>query len=583
VIKNFLFFLLLINTLVFGGFQSALKQNAFTPEEEAFKYSSHVDDKSVIFQVDMTKDVHLYKENLKITLSKPIQLDITNKIILPKPVIIEGEEVFVNKLFVEIPKEVLSSLTSGEIELNVEYQGCSDRGLCYNPQKKSLIVVLPSVKPELVETEITSVQLPVNEIDTIVSNLKNNGFLIGLFSFFVFGLLLALTPCVFPMIPILSSLIVNANQNKKLTVWSGLSLSLTYVVSMGVAYAIVGVVAGLFGANLQMLLQNTWVITVFAAVFVLLAFSMFGYFEIGLPSFIQTFLDKKLQGKENGGYVGIALMGFLSALIVGPCVAPPLAGALVYIGQTGDVLFGGLALFVLSIGMGVPLLLIGMGAGKIMPKPGMWMTFITKFFGVIMLVLAIWISSRVIAPEWIVLLSSLLVLGVATYLTQLSKHLLIRMVSVFLFVYGSILMFGYFAGGKNILNPLGQLTQFQPTTSNLTDELFFQKVHNVSELKSLLKANIGKKILVDYWASWCVNCKELDRVISNPEVKTRLKDYVLFKVDLSESSQENNDLMRYHGVVGAPTILFYNEEGNIQPQKQIVGVKTIGEFLTILE
>ena len=243
------------------------------------------------------------------------------------------------------------------------------------------------------------------------------------------------------MIPILSSIIVKAGAKEKLSSKKGFLLSFVYVLSMSFAYTIAGVLAGLFGSNLQVALQNPYVLSIFAFVFVLLAFSMFGYFKLELPQSLQNKINKSSEGKEKQGFVGIAIMGFLSALIVGPCVAAPLAGALIYIGQTGDAILGGLALFVLSFGMGIPLLLIGLGAGKYMPKPGEWMDSISKIFGLLMLGIAIYMLDRVLDPSLIMYAWAVLMLASALYI-QAYKHILVRLISALLLLYGALVFVG---------------------------------------------------------------------------------------------------------------------------------------------
>ena len=396
-------FLLLLCLYIYS-FSIGFNQGFLEPNE-AFKPLFTKQNESLNFKLDLGKDIYLYNDKLKILIKKPQEIEITKEINIPKAVAYEEYIVHFDNLNLTIPFELLKTkVDAKDFEIEVKYQGCSKLGLCYAPMSEKYLVMLEekSTKPEI-QKETPD----VNETDSIASSLKDGNLFLILVTFFGFGLLLSLTPCVFPMIPILSSIIVGASKNENMTASRGFFLSLVYVLSMSVAYTIAGIIAGLFGANLQATLQNPYVLVTFALIFVALAFSMFGYFEIKLPESLQTKLNKTTDGKEKQGIVGIAIMGFLSALIVGPCVAPPLAGALVYIGQTGDAFLGGIALFVMSLGMGVPLLLIGLGAGKFMPKPGGWMENITKIFGIVMLGVAIWLLVRVLHPTVIISLWAL--------------------------------------------------------------------------------------------------------------------------------------------------------------------------------
>ena len=392
----------------------------------------------------------------------------------------------------------------------------------------------------------------LNETDSIASSLKDGNLFLVLVTFFGFGLLLSLTPCVFPMIPILSSIIVGASKNEDMTARKGFLLSLVYVLSMSVAYTIAGVIAGVFGANLQAALQNPYVLVVFALIFVALAFSMFGYFEIKLPQSIQTRVNKTTDGKEKQGIIGIAIMGFLSALIVGPCVAPPLAGALVYIGQTGDAILGGMALFVMSLGMGVPLLLIGLGAGKFMPKPGGWMESITKIFGIVMLGVAIWLLERVLSASVIMSLWALLLLGTAIYLKTIT-NMIAELLSSVLFILGVVLLVGLISGATNPLNPLEKLTGSKSVNTN---ELVFKKVKNIAELELAIK-NSDKPIMLDFWASWCVACKELEEIaFKDKEVIERLQGFTLLKGEVTQDGFGVKTKKKMFGIVGPPALIF---------------------------
>jgi thioredoxin:protein disulfide reductase len=420
----------------------------------------------------------------------------------------------------------------------------------------------------------------LNETDSIANSLKDGNLLLILATFFGFGLLLSLTPCVFPMIPILSSIIVGASQKESMTASRGFFLSFVYVLSMSAAYTIAGIIAGVFGANLQVSLQNPYVLVAFALVFVALAFSMFGYFEIRLPQAIQNRVNKTTDGKEKQGLVGIAIMGFLSALIVGPCVAPPLAGALVYIGQTGDAFLGGMALFVMSLGMGVPLLLIGLGAGRFMPKPGGWMEGITRIFGIVMLGVAIWLLDRVLDASVIMYLWALLFLGSAIYL-KVYQHIIAQLITIVIFLLGVLLFVGAVSGATNPLNPLEKFTSSTVIQSS-SEKLVFKKIKNIEELNQAIKDS-DKPVLLDFWASWCVACKEFEEITFKDEnVIRKLQNFTLLQADVTANNDEDKALQKMFNIIGPPGIIFWNKDKKEVNSSKIVGYKDPKDFLEIL-
>ena len=553
--------------------------------EEAFKPYFTKKENSLNFKLVLGDSIYLYDDKLKVFISKPEKIEITKELNIPKPVNYEEFVVHFTNMDIEIPYSLLKSkIDSNKYEIEVKFQGCSKAGLCYAPMSEKFILDFATneVKKEIVVKEEKKEELTTNlsETDSIANSLKDGSALLVIATFFGFGLLLSLTPCVFPMIPILSSIIVGASKNEKMTVSRGFILSLVYVLSMSVAYTIAGVIAGIFGANLQVALQNPYVLVTFALVFVALAFSMFGYYEIKLPDSLQTRLNKSTDGKEKQGLMGIAIMGFLSALIVGPCVAPPLAGALVYIGQTGDAVLGGLALFVMSLGMGMPLLIIGAGAGKFMPKPGGWMEGITRIFGIVMLGVAIWLLDRVLNPTVIMFLWSFLLLGSAIYL-KMYRHILAQLITLVVFLLGVVLFVGAVSGATNPLKPLEKFTQGAVVqTSNM--KLDFKKIKNIEELKQAIKES-DKPIMLDFWASWCVSCKELEEItFKDEEVIKKLQGFILLKADVSENNDDDIALQKMFGVVGPPALIFWDKDKNEVKASRIVGYKNPKEFLEIV-
>ncbi|MCT7565417.1 protein-disulfide reductase DsbD [Aliarcobacter butzleri] len=567
--------ILLLLILFIYSFSLELGNKVLEPEE-AFKVKFIKNEDSLNIKFELGKDIYLYHDKLQINILKPQKIEITKELNIPNPVNYEEFIVHFDDLNLTIPYNLLKSkVDSKEFEIELKFQGCSKAGLCYAPMSQKQILMFG----ENIENKNINLE-NLNETDSIANSLKEKNLLLVLLAFFGFGLLLSLTPCVFPMIPILSSIIIGASKNETMTASRGFFLSLVYVLSMSVAYTIAGVIAGIFGANLQVALQNPYVLVIFALIFVALAFSMFGYFEIRLPQAIQNRVNKTTDGKEKQGILGIAIMGFLSALIVGPCVAPPLAGALVYIGQTGDAILGGLALFVMSLGMGVPLLLIGLGAGKFMPKPGGWMESITKIFGIVMLGVAIWLLDRVLNANIIMYLWALLLLGSAIYL-KIYQHILAQLITVVIFILGVVLFVGAISGATNPLNPLEKFTSSKMT--QVSDEkLIFKKVKNIQELELAIK-NSNKPVMLDFWASWCVSCKELEEItFQDEQVINKLQEFTLLKADVTENNDEDKALQKKFGVVGPPALIFWDKDKNEIQASRIIGYKNPKDFLEIV-
>ncbi|MDN5109883.1 protein-disulfide reductase DsbD [Aliarcobacter butzleri] len=567
--------ILLLLILFIYSFSLELGNKVLEPEE-AFKVKFIKNEDSLNIKLELGKDIYLYHDKLQINILKPQKIEITKELNIPKPVNYQEFIVQFDNLNLTIPYDFLKSkVDSKEFEIELKFQGCSKAGLCYAPMSQKQILMFD----ENIENKNTNLE-NLNETDTIANSLKEKNILLVLVTFFGFGLLLSLTPCVFPMIPILSSIIVGASKNQTMTASRGFFLSLVYVLSMSIAYTIAGVIAGIFGANLQVALQNPYVLVIFALIFVALAFSMFGYFEIKLPQAIQNRVNKTTDGKEKQGVVGIAIMGFLSALIVGPCVAPPLAGALVYIGQTGDAILGGLALFVMSLGMGVPLLLIGLGAGKFIPKPGGWMESITRIFGIVMLGVAIWLLDRVLDATIIIYLWALLLLGSAIYL-KIYQHILTQLITVVIFILGIVLFVGAISGATNPLNPLEKFTSSKMT--QVSDEkLIFKKIKNIQELELAIK-NSNKPVMLDFWASWCISCKELEEItFQDEQVINKLQEFTLLKADVTENNDEDKALQKKFGVVGPPALIFWDKDKNEIQASRIIGYKNPKDFLEIV-
>lgn len=573
--------LLLLLTVVYA-FSLELEQKFLDPDE-AFQPKYIQESDKLIFKLKLGKDIYLYDEKLKVLITKPQKIDITEDINIPDPVNYEEFIVIFDNINVEIPFSLLKSkVDSSNYEIAIKYQGCSKAGLCYAPmtQKYNLDLLKPASDTKIVSDTKADIVEPENETDEINNILKNSSIWVILGFFFVAGLGLSLTPCIFPMIPILSSIIVKAGNEKELTSSQGFFLSLVYVLSMAAAYTIAGVIAGLFGANIQVALQNPYVLTVFATIFVVLAFSMFGYFKLELPKSLQNKINKTTDGKEKQGVMGVAIMGFLSALIVGPCVAAPLAGALIYIGQTGNAFLGGAALFIMSVGMGIPLLLIGLGAGKYMPKPGGWMDSVSKIFGIVMLAVAIWMLDRVLDATVIMYLWALLLLGSAIYL-KIYTHIMAQLITVVIFIYGILLFVGAVSGETNPLNPLNKFTSAKGVSVQSQD-LVFKKVKSLAQLDAAIKAS-SKPVMLDFYADWCISCKELENITFKDEaVVAKLKQFTLLKADVTDNTDDDKAMQDKYGIVGPPGLIFWDQNNKEIKSAKIVGYKNAEDFLEIV-
>ncbi|MCP8687453.1 protein-disulfide reductase DsbD [Marinobacterium sedimentorum] len=526
-------------------------------------------------------------------------------------------KVWVYHEFAEVELQLASQAgATTDDTLAVTYQGCWEGGICYPPVTQGIevkaIAILANADSSTdgqasntgaapaTTSYITgnvsnaaasrvpntaALDGPVSEQDRFADLLRNASLTVTLGAFFLAGLALAFTPCVFPMIPIISSII--AGHGARMTTGRAFSLSLVYVLAVAATYTLAGVLAGLFGANIQAGFQNPWIVSVFAGIFVLLALSMFGFYELQLPASWQSRLARASNRGKPGSLRGVALMGLLSALIVGPCMAAPLAGALIYIGQTGDPVLGGLGLFFLSLGMGVPLLLIGASAGKLLPRAGAWMASVKAGFGVLLLLMAIWMLDRIIADQLTMALTAIVLVVSAVYMNALDRlpdvnggwHRLWKGVGLVLLVYGVALMVGLFSGSRSLVYPLQGLSG---GPSVAAQALPFQKVTSKAQLEPLLEQarRKGQPVMLDFFAEWCVSCYELEYVTFNDAgVRQALSGYQLIKVDVTANDAAAQVLNREYGVIGPPALLFYGADGTLLPQLTVVGVMDADDFV----
>jgi thiol:disulfide interchange protein DsbD len=425
-----------------------------------------------------------------------------------------------------------------------------------------------------------------DDVSKMAALLKGGNFWIIISFFFGAGLLLALTPCVFPMIPILSGIIVG--RGDKITHKHAFLLSLAYVLGMAVTYALAGVAAGLTGDLISNALQTPAVLGSFAAVFVLLSLSMFGFYELQLPTALQSKLSQTSNQLHGGHLSSVFIMGALSAIIMGPCVAAPLAAALLYIGQSHDALLGGVALFALALGMGAPLLLVGASAGALLPKAGAWMEAVKRFFGVLMLALAIWIVQSLLPMSVQMLLWATLLIISSSYLhvldvlphnaTGLQKFQ--KGVGTFTLLLGIAYLIGALSGAKDILRPLAGISDAHAQVAVQK----FQRIKDFAEFEQRLAQSQGKIVMLDFYADWCVSCKEMERnTFSNPAVQTQLNTMVTLQIDMTQNSAADKDLLKHFGLYGPPAILFFDTQGHEITDLRVVGYQDAPTFLRTLQ
>lgn len=578
--------------------------------EKAFRISARVlDPQTAEVEFQIAKGYYMYRDRFRFSTA-------TGKLLaevdLPHGKLKRDEffgetQVFRDLVKIKVPLEP-EDIKRGRVSLNVTSQGCSDSGVCYVPleQKVEVDMVAAAGNGSNADNDgnllarlfgsssPTGSRAPVddttNETDGITRLLHSGNFWWLIAGFFGFGLLLAFTPCMLPMIPILSGIIVG--QKRKLSGSRAFLLSSSYVLGMALTYTALGIAAGLSGTLLSSALQNPWVLGSFAAIFVFLALSMFGLYTLQLPAAWQNRIANFLGKLPGGTFAGVFIMGMLSAVIVGPCVAVPLAGALLYIGQTGNIVLGGSALFAMALGMGAPLLVIGASAGALLPKAGQWTTAVERFFGVLLLGTAIWIVSPVIPVVIHMLLWAVLLIMSAVYLKALEPlaseaHPLGKGIGIISLLIGIALLAGALGGSRDILQPLGVLrsSAMPGTTISTQAHLPFARIRNTAELDARLLAakKEGRQVMLDFYADWCVACKEMERfTFSDPRVHQKLKNTVLLQADVTGNTKDDTALLRRFGLFGPPGIIFFDASGTELPFR-VIGFQSADRFLASLE
>jgi len=561
------------------------------PPEQAFKFSvDALDSTNLIAKWEIADGYYLYHDKFSIDMQGADFGDIQFPSGKMKDDPIFGK-VETHRKLVELQIPILN-VKADSVEFQAAWQGCWDQGVCYPPQKFSGKVKLPAlsaVKQTTTASSTPNTSTELSETDQIAALLQQDNILWVLASFFGFGLLLSFTPCVFPMIPILSGIIVG--QKEEVSTSRALIMSIVFVLAMSAAYSGAGVLAGYFGENLQVAFQTPWVLALFSAVFVALAFSMFGYFDIQLPMSLQNKISSLSNSQKGGNLIGVAIMGFLSALIVGPCVAPPLAGALIYIGQTGDAVLGGLSLFVMSLGMGAPLIAVGAGVSKL-PRAGGWMDKVKYVFGILMLAVAIYLIDRVISDMVsLILWASLLTIAPIAMGALNSQdgsstpwQRIFKAIGLIIMGYGFLIWLLVARGGGDMLAPLSGWNMGSSNSAAQVQEtkIVFEKIKTSAELDTVL-ANAKKNnqiVMFDFYADWCVSCIEMEKfTFSDADVVKATSSFVNIKADVTKNDEFDKELMSRFGIIGPPALLFFKDGVEVKA-KRVVGFMKSGKFIT---
>ena len=568
--------------------------------DQAFILSARLDANNVIqTNILMADNIYLYRDKIKIAMVDG-EGHALGAISVPRGKQKNDEflgltEVIYDQVNVSIPI-ISESNASNRMALSYQYQGCVEERICYPPITKylnvdaaqGLILVANEVTgasgtlQPVAGSESGNASAPVSEQDQFANLLKDESLLLVVGLFFLAGIGLTFTPCVFPMIPILSSII--AGQGSSITARKAFLLSLVYVLSMAVTYAIAGAIVGYYGAefNIQIWFQDPIILSIFAAIFVLLALSMFGFYELQMPNAIQSRLTAISNSQQGGTLVGVGLMGLFSAIIVGPCITAPLVGALIFISQTQDWQLGGLALFALGLGMGVPLLLIGTSAGKLLPRAGGWMDSVKAVFGVVLLGVAIWLLERILPVGITMSLIAALMIASAIYMGALDSlsetatgwHRFSKSLGLLILVYGVAYLIGAAAGSKDLIQPLRGITASTGNSGSSVQHLAFRQIKGQQGLQLALNDSVkqNRETMLDFYADWCISCKEMEKyAFTHPGVLAALEDIATLQADVTDNDSVDTELMTSLGIYGPPAILFFDTSGREIRNRRVVG------------
>ncbi|MNS37990.1 Thiol:disulfide interchange protein DsbD precursor [compost metagenome] len=548
----------------------------FLAPEVAFKFSARMEDaRTIAVTYAIADGYYMYRERFAFK---------TNGATLGEPQIPDGKikfdetfqkdvETYRKSVTIRIPVEA-----SGPFSLVATSQGCSDQGLCYSPMDTEARFTVVNGNIEVLTSSAyasasaSGDALPETEMGQIERSLKSGKLLTILPLFFLLGLGLAFTPCVLPMVPILSSIIVGEGTQVKRS--RGFVLALVYSLGMAIVYTLLGTAAGLIGEGLAAALQNPWVLGTFAILMAVLALSMFDVYQLQMPAAIQTRLTQASEQQSAGKLIGVFVMGAISALIVGPCVAAPLAGALVYISQTRDVMIGGSALFAMAIGMSVPLLLVGVSAGALLPRAGMWMDAVKRFFGVLMLAVALWMVSPVIPVIAQMLGWTALGVGYGAYLLWGAKGgWFSKAIGLICVVLGMLQLIGVATGGRDALAPLEHLQ------GERQEKVTFKRVKTVADLDAALAQAQGKHVMLDFYADWCVSCIEMEKLtFTDQRVRNHFAEMVLLQVDVTANDAADKAMLRRFNLFGPPGIIFFDKAGQEIQGGRVIGFQNADKF-----
>ncbi|HET6629300.1 MAG TPA: protein-disulfide reductase DsbD [Woeseiaceae bacterium] len=555
----------------------------FLPVDEAFRpRAAALDGNTVEVSIAVAPGYYLYKDKISAaTRSGQVQL---GKLDLP-PGDMKADpyfgdtEVYHEEVFAELPV-ARATPEALDLELALSYQGCAEDGICYPPQTRHLTVSLPAATAVSALAAVDANGPPLSEQARLAEFIGHASLWAIAATFFGAGLLLAFTPCVLPMVPILSGIIAGDGDNVGPA--RGFTLALTYVAGMALVYTAAGIVAGAVGVQLQAVFNQPWVLALFAGLFVVLAAGMFGLYDLQMPSSIQSRLATISGRQRSGTLIGAFVMGALSSLIVTACVAPPLVAALTVIGQSGDVVKGGWALFALSVGMGAPLLIVGASAGRLLPAAGPWMVAVKHAFGFMMLGLAVWMLSRVLPGGVTLALWGILVFMAGVWLGGLSTlpagaagpRKLGKGFGLLAVIYGAVLVLGALAGGNSLLRPLATFNVAGGPAVVEEQGLAFQRIKTVTDLDQALTraAAAGQPAMLDFYADWCVSCIEMERyTFTDPRVQAALAGTLLLQADVTANDAADQALLQRFGVFGPPTIIFFGPDGVQRRAFDVVG------------
>ena len=585
-------------------FQNA--QTDFLKAEEAFQGSVNLDNNTLLIHWRIAEGYYLYKD--KFFLKTTPESVALGDIAFDHPGIMKMDETFgeVEVYYQNVTLSIPIIKAPKDFTVNVHYQGCAEAGLCYLPKKieqsfrlstpidstnstvstdSTIVLKNTASSPESTPTQETDNKLALDRHDanSLHQFLAEGSLLPKLLLFFLLGIGLTFTPCVLPMIPILTGVI--AGQQQPLTLRKGFFLSSSYVLGMALTFAVIGLIIGLTGAKVQVWLQNPYVLTGFALIFVVLAFSMFGFYELQLPRFLQDKLSQAQQKQQGGHIISVFLMGALSALVVSPCVSAPLAGALLYVTNEGSALVGALILFSLGLGMGAPLIAIGTTGANILPKAGAWMDQVKVFFGVLLLAVGTYFLRTVLPSNIMMGLWALLLILPGVYFgafrtADTGWQSCKKGLSLIAIVYGILLIAGLSLGATNPLKPLHPLI----SSSTPAKHLDFQRLSSLSSLNSELEAAAKRQqpVMLDYYADWCIACIEMEHdAFQDHRVIDALKNFKLLQVDLTDNP-EAQALLDQFELIGPPSILFFDESGHLMPSSAVMGEMNADRFFNHL-